>query len=149
MNESSGFTLIELLVVIAIIAILTVIVLVSVSTVRGKSLDARIKTSVSQMRWLAESVYDEQGASYLNWSQNANIQTQLIILLADIDKAHGNNAASPYDTVIRDTQAADFCISTKLQTSNKKYCVDATGVFKSSSNSQCAVDDGVTPLRCP
>ncbi len=54
---NKGFTLIELLVVIAIIGILSSVVLVSLNSARNKGKDARVISSVNQIRTLAEAGY--------------------------------------------------------------------------------------------
>ena len=54
---TKGFTLIELLVVIAIIGILASVVLVSLQSARKKGNDARVISSVQQMRTQLESDY--------------------------------------------------------------------------------------------
>ena len=64
-----GFTLIELLVVIAIIGILSSVVLVSLNSARSKGKDARVISSIQQIRTLLESGYN--GASYPDLSNNA------------------------------------------------------------------------------
>ena len=56
-----GFTLIELLVVIAIIGLLASIVLVSLSTTRVKTRDAKRKAELSQMMITFEMFYDIYG----------------------------------------------------------------------------------------
>lgn len=148
-GQEKGFTLIELLIVIAILGVLTLFVLNAIWNARDKAYDARIRNDIVQLRWLAESVFDSQGASYMNWTAHATIQQQLTLALSDIDKNYGDAAGAPYVTTIRDTQDGDYCVSAPLRGAvGKHYCVDATGVFK-TTNSACAVSTGVPPLRCP
>ncbi|MFA6459225.1 MAG: type II secretion system protein [Candidatus Paceibacterota bacterium] len=59
---TKGFTLIELLVVIAIIGILASVVLVSLNSARQKGKDARVISTIQQLRVDAESAYN--GADY-------------------------------------------------------------------------------------
>ena len=57
-STKKGFTLIELLVVIAIIGILSSIVLIALRGARDKAKDARIIADLSQIRSIAEMLYD-------------------------------------------------------------------------------------------
>ncbi len=142
--------MIEILIVIAIIGILASLIFAAVSTSRSKGHDARIRSDVSQLRYLAESVYDTQGANYSAWSAHASVVTAIPQLLDDIDENSGDTAGSPYVTVIRDSQVTNYCISTPLRAQvGKYYCIDATGVFQ-TADTPCP-DYGPTdaPLRCP
>ena len=146
-KREAGFTLIELLVVIAVVGMLAILVLTAVNSSRLKAYDSSIRSDIAQIRWLAEIAYDNQGGSYVNWSTNTNIQSQLTVALDDIDKYEGDPAGAPYITVMRDTQANEYCVSAPLRTTSEYYCIDSTAVFKTSP-SACPVDTGA-PLRCP
>jgi prepilin-type N-terminal cleavage/methylation domain-containing protein len=61
--RTKGFTLIELLVVISIIGVLSSVVLVSLSTARAKSLDARRLSDMSSVRTALE-LYFSSNSSY-------------------------------------------------------------------------------------
>ena len=60
-TRSRGFTLIELLVVIAIIGILAAVILPSLTTSRGKSSNAAIKSTLENARAQAGIYYTEYG----------------------------------------------------------------------------------------
>ena len=64
MKKRNSFTLIELLVVIAIIGILAAMSLTSLNVVRQKAKDARVKSSISQVRNLIMSYADVGGGNY-------------------------------------------------------------------------------------
>ncbi|MDP3997554.1 MAG: type II secretion system protein [bacterium] len=152
MNKQSGFNLVELLIVIAILGILITLVIMAVQGGKQKAFDNSIRNDVRQMRWLAEEVYDSNGASYEDWTQNAEISAQLDVLHADMDKILNYIATpeQPHAAILRESQVGDYCISAPLKTdSSSYYCVDATGVF-STFSSPCPdnAKDG-DPLRCP
>lgn len=61
-RNTKGFTLIELLVVIAIIGILASVILTSLSSAKNKSIDARTKASLSNLRSQAELYHTVSGS---------------------------------------------------------------------------------------
>ena len=123
MNKKSmnkkGFTLIELLVVIAIIGILSGTVVVSMSGAQGTAKDARIKSSLGQLRTATE-VYKFGAAGAYNaamW-EDAGIA----LLLTDID-AQGGTA---HTKSLSGTAA--WCVSKPLVgASGTTWCVSNTG----------------------
>ncbi|MEX1997892.1 MAG: prepilin-type N-terminal cleavage/methylation domain-containing protein [Candidatus Andersenbacteria bacterium] len=158
MPETKGFTLIELLIVIAIIGILSILILIGVIYGREKAHDNAIRSDVVQLRWLAEQVYDSQGASYLNWRAHASIQTEVATIIADIDKQLGEPTAdnypitypTSYAVTIRESQRKEYCISAPLKSEeDKHYCIDATGVFKVVATVCASQTLSGPPLRCP
>ena len=61
MTGKTGFTLIEILIVIAIIGVLSGVVMVFLSGARSKGYDVAIKSSLKEIRNLAELYYSENG----------------------------------------------------------------------------------------
>lgn len=146
--KRQGFTLIELLVVIAIIGILVALVLTGVGMARSKAKDNAIRNDVRQMRIMAEEVYDASGASYLDWSSDAEIIDRLDTLHADVNKQHGS---ATNVTRICDTQTKDFCISAEFTAEPGHYfCIDATGRYLETTTPcpETCPDDTGSPLRC-
>ncbi len=140
--KQKGFSLIELLVVIAIIGILAALVFAVADNSRKKAADARIRNGVSQLRWLAELVYNSQDNGFENWTTFPDIQDNLEQLKNEIDDAYGGTDV----TVIRDSEIQNHCVSAPLLSeSGKYYCVDAGAVFK-IVDSACPA---TTPHQCP
>ncbi len=126
MESKRGFTLIELLVVIAIIGILSSIVLVALRDARNKAKDARIVADLSQIRSLAELLYD---GDYDDVSMGTLTDTCVYSGgNADIDKIAGDICNQKGSLVINKTASpADaYCAYSALNVSGY-YCVDSTG----------------------
>jgi prepilin-type N-terminal cleavage/methylation domain-containing protein len=139
MNKQKGFTLIELLVVIAIIGLLAGIVLVSLGDVRTRARDTRVEAALSQVRTVAELVYDDNNSSYsapdslcngtvLN-TGHADYAAQLTSLGTDMDSQNGGNPAA-----ICYADGGDYCVSV-LNASNAQLCVSDAGII---GNDECS-----------
>jgi prepilin-type N-terminal cleavage/methylation domain-containing protein len=112
MNSKKGFTLIELLVVIAIIGILSSIVLVALRGARNKARDARIISDMSQIRSLAEVVYD---GDYDALRSSGDYTT----LTADASAQGGTTSIN--------TTGSAYCVYSTLNQATQWFCVDSTG----------------------
>ena len=139
--KRKGFTLIELLVVIAIIGILASIVMVAMGGARTKAKDARIKGDMSQVRSLAELIYDTDSYSYdalcadahnlVTSGRTDDFDEQLKTIQDDI-------VAQGATTTCHDS-ATTYCVSVDLQTTGAGYyCIDSTGLATTASAANCS-----------
>lgn len=153
-NARKGFSLIEILIVIAVISILSVLILMGVQRGKLKAYDNSIRNDVGQLRWQAEILYDQRGATYQDWATNPppSIAEQLAVLREDINTNFGNTDYPDDDVVvILDDQSKEYCISAPLRSdATKYYCVDALATFKTVT-APCEKDpfDQDAPNRCP
>ncbi len=156
MNKTNkGFTLIELLVVIAIIGILASLVLVALGNARDKANDARVKSSISQLRTLAEVIYDSNSSQYevaadadgvekcfegpsSTTCGDANTSTSVTALRTDVTAAQGGTLA-----LDAEGDADEYCVEALLQNPALYYCADSTGVAKTTdaTGSTCSNAD--------
>src|SRR4030042_5259364 len=114
--SKKGFTLIELLVVIAIIGILSSIVLVALRGARNKAKDARLIADMSQVRSVAELVYD---GDYDALSADADYAT----LATDLTSTE---LGSQPLTLNVEAGLGRYCAQVTLNESGS-YCVDSAG----------------------
>jgi prepilin-type N-terminal cleavage/methylation domain-containing protein len=151
-NKNKGFTLIELLVVIAIIGILAALVLVALGNARDKANDARIKSSIGQLRTIAELVYDSNGATYTKTGGGdvgacisgavsgtadatacASNNEEVDALVDDIADAYSSSA------VAAGSDADEFCVEAVLH-DGSYLCVDETGQYDTANTAATCSD---------
>ena len=128
MNKKNiGFTLIELLVVIAIIGILSGAVLLNLNDESKKAKDARIKSSLNQIRTKMESIRAESDTLvYPTWSSTANAvagNPEIQKLSKEIDKQI-SDTTNNYATILSSSNA--WCAQSALNVSGS-FCVDSKG----------------------
>ena len=132
MNSKRGFTLIELLVVIAIIGILSSIVLVALRGARDKAKDARIVADLTQIRSIAEVLYDgDYGDVLITQADIAKLDT-------DIGRQGGTLSLEPA------APTTDYVAYSDLNVSGW-YCVDSTGTAGFTETDPSGVVGNVCP----
>ncbi len=121
MKKDKGFTLIELLIVIVIIGILVAIVFVNLTGVQDEAKDARIKSSMSQLRSLAleKNAHLTGGYTY-----DVCAELEESITYTDIIR----NGGIPGECEVSGN-GESFCVESLLN-SEEIWCVDVTGVDK-------------------
>lgn len=128
--NSRGFTLIELLVVIAIIGILSGIIIMSLSSARNKSIDAKIKAQLSSIKVLAEQYYDEHGSydKVCTTDPGAIGDSKYWKTLPDIIGCDTANACFCEENTSTNNDGVDYAVAYKLRSKADTYfCVDSTG----------------------
>jgi len=132
MQNKKGFTLIELLVVIAIIGILSGLIVVSMGGAQNSAKDARIKTSMDQLRTVA-ALYNNTNSSYGTLTTNgACAGTNFTsagdgaLLLADMATQQATGATCWGAT----TTLSTFCVLKTMNTgtgTSALWCIDSNG----------------------
>jgi len=112
MNSKKGFTLIELLVVIAVIGILAAIVLVSLGGAQDAARDARIKSSMSQLRAVAVLDAGPEG-SYIG-----------VCPAITGSSAWADIAALSPGTPTCTATSNSFCVQATMMDGTTNWCVD-------------------------
>ena len=153
-----GFTLIELLVVIAIIGILAAVVLGSLNDARDNANDASAKTSINNIRNVAEIFYSENTFTY--GEDDSDTATDGTVTADDDGTPDGICAAANVTPLLAaaNTQtgrvntcvAADeaYAVETELR-SGQFFCVDSTG-FSGETGAAATIDstDGTEDAVC-
>ncbi len=115
MKNKNGFTLVEMLVVIAIIGILSATLLTALGPARNKAKDARIISSLNQIRAIAETLYDG------DYSAVEATQRDIANASADITQNGGTLH------IDKEAPPLNFRAWADLSTGDKWYCIDSAG----------------------
>ena len=128
-KKNRGFTLIELLVVIAIIGILSGAVLLNLNDESKKAKDARIKSSLNQIRTRMESIRAGSATLvYPTWANEAAVPTT-----EEVDKISGD-ITSQSSALRIFSSAGAWCAEANLNTTGAgEFCVDSTGYAGSTA----------------
>ncbi|MFA5080367.1 MAG: prepilin-type N-terminal cleavage/methylation domain-containing protein [Candidatus Paceibacterota bacterium] len=129
--KNKAFTLIELLVVIAIIGILAGIIVVAMGNSQKAANDAKVQSTMSQMRTAAQLYYMSHSYSYSS-------------LASDTDYAKLATSLSTISTVttIIKTDNSAYCTYATLPSAPTTYwCVDSIGNSKVSAIANCTTNN--------
>lgn len=141
-KKLKGFTLIELLVVIAIIGLLATLILVGVRNARLRANDAKIQTTLSELRNVAEMSYttnqnyqavcDEADNTLSNSGDFGKIEIE-------VKKYNGDQ----YLTCFESSYKQDYAVSSPLtREPGKHWCVSSVGIAKE-------IATPITSSTCP
>lgn len=145
-----GFTLIELLVVIAIIGILAAVVLGSLNDARDNANDASAKTSLNNVRNIAEIYYSENGFSYGSddvAESNAGVNTveddgpDSFCTQANVQALLHAHASQTNNGAFCVASDEDYAVTGELRSGNF-FCVDSTGFSGETGAANTITDVG-------
>lgn len=139
MKEQHGFTLIELLVVIAIIGVLSAVVLGSLNTARNKARDSTVKSNIDSVRTQAQIYLGDNNSYGVNLLDESDCHATDNLfsdttITAQVQAAEAANGPTAVVTCNVAADGAAFAVSAELMgTPGTYYCVDSTGVGKTSN----------------
>lgn len=129
-NNRKGFTLVELLVVVAIIGILAGAILLNLSKEAEKAKDARIKSSMNQIKTRVESMRVENpDLLYPNKTtfDDPAKDDQIDKMRTEIEK-QGGELVYHSDATDGKDNASKWCAHSKLNQGGVFFCVDSSGI---------------------
>lgn len=143
-TNNSGFTMIELLMVLVLVVILAALVMLSLSMVRTKANNSRIKNDMDQIRKMAENIYVENSMVGYCLSGGKCVQGDPRIelpngLIKDIQDHKGTAHAWSKEG------GTTFCIDATLA-SEENYCLDSDA--RIGVGLQCYVYNGNLDYKC-
>jgi len=133
MSKKRGFTLIELLVVIAIIGILSSIVLVALRSARNQAKDARIISSMSQIRSMAEVLYS--GTSYSDLDCTV-VAAACTCGNSSVDQLCEDIYAQNASATLTFHVGSEYCVQVSLLNGGV-FCIDSTGYAGKAATQYC------------
>ena len=136
-----GFTLIELLVVIAIIGILAAVVLGSLNDARDGANDASAKTSINNIRNVAEIFYSENTFVYFDATPDPDLSICTDSRVTPLTSAAGTQTGN---TPVCGAAAGEYAVEALLR-SGDNFCVDSTG-FSGESTGSVITGAGATTV---
>lgn len=131
MKNKKGFTLVEMLVVVAIIGLLAGVVLTSVGPARSRAKDARVISGLTQVRAIAETLYDGDYDALPGAGGSATLVSDTEANFGKTAKDIKQNSGGLYIDKASAPSTIYAAYSVLPSDPNKKYwCVDSTGASR-------------------